>query len=189
MRKRAREEITPIPAIYNEQLISLNTHPERNSIAPKLPSFTSLKSSLYRNRRSRLPPLPKTRTEIRVEGDFDWWEFPPLWWWWFQQDLDLWDSRELTEAIWARYHLCGWYLLYLSFPISPALHNQWFCWWSAVPSGIWIPPYQKSSRLQQILRHRERRDAEQWLDLATFCCDGRFQTRINTNCGVAVPIN
>ena len=54
MRKRAREEITPIPAIYNEQLISLNTHPERNSIAPKLPNFTSLKSSLYRNRRSRL---------------------------------------------------------------------------------------------------------------------------------------
>ena len=70
MRKRAREEITPTPAIYNEQFISLNTHPERNSIAPKLPSFTSLKSSLYRNQRSRLPSLPKTRTEIRVEGDW-----------------------------------------------------------------------------------------------------------------------
>ena len=36
MKKRASEEITPIPAIYNEQLISLNTHSDRNSIAPKL---------------------------------------------------------------------------------------------------------------------------------------------------------
>ena len=70
MRKRALEEITPVTAIYNEQLISLNTHPERNSIAPKLPSFMSLKSSLYHNRHSRLPPLPKMRDEIRVEGDW-----------------------------------------------------------------------------------------------------------------------
>ena len=70
VRKRACEEVTPVTAIDNEQLISLNNHPKRNSIAPKLPSFTSLKSSLYGNQHSRQPPLPKTRDEIRVEGDW-----------------------------------------------------------------------------------------------------------------------
>ena len=46
---------------YTMSSSCLNTHPERNSIAPKLPSFMSLKSSLYHNRHSRLPPLPKVR--------------------------------------------------------------------------------------------------------------------------------
>ena len=70
MRKRAREEITPVTAMYNEQLITLNAHPKRKSISPKLPSFMSLKSSLYCNQRSRLPPMLKMRDEIRVEGDW-----------------------------------------------------------------------------------------------------------------------
>ena len=66
MRKRACEKTTPVPAIYNEQLISLNTHPERNSITPKLPSLTSLKSSLHRNRCSRLPLLPKIGDQTKT---------------------------------------------------------------------------------------------------------------------------
>ena len=61
MRKRAREEITPVPAIYNDHLIRLSTHSDRDSIALQLPTFTSMKSSLYRSRWSRLPPLPLTR--------------------------------------------------------------------------------------------------------------------------------
>ena len=61
MRKRAREEITPVPAIYNDHLIHLSTHSNRDSIALQLPTFTSMKSSLYRSHWRRLPPLPLTR--------------------------------------------------------------------------------------------------------------------------------
>ena len=148
MRKRAGEETTPITAMYNEQLITLNAHPERKSIAPKLPSFMSLKSSLYCNQCSRLPPLLKMRDEIRVEGD------------WtktlndenfllcddgiliFGAQENLLKLSELDTI-----YVDG-YLLHLSSPISPVLDNQWLCLWSAVPPGIWIPPYQNSSRLQ-----------------------------------------
>ena len=45
-------------------LIKLNTQIDRPMVAPKLLSFTSLKSSLYRSHRSRMPPLPKSRDEI-----------------------------------------------------------------------------------------------------------------------------
>ena len=61
MRKRAREEITPVPAIYNDHLIHLSTHSDRDSIPLQLPTFTSMRSSLYRSCWSRLPPLPLTR--------------------------------------------------------------------------------------------------------------------------------
>ena len=43
MRKRAREEITPVHAIYNNHL---STHSDRDSIALQLPTFPSMKSSL-----------------------------------------------------------------------------------------------------------------------------------------------
>ena len=159
MRKRASEETTPITAMYNEQLITLNAHPERKSIAPKLPSFMSLKSSLYCNQRSRLPPLLKMRDEIRVEGD--WTKTLTC------ENFLLCDDGILIFG--AQENLLKLseldtiyvddYLLHLSFPISPVLDNQWLCLWSAVSPGIWIPPYQNSSRLQ-------------WPDLATFCCNG-----------------
>ena len=129
MRKTAHEEIILVTAMYNEQLISLNTHPERNSIAPKLPSFMSLKSSLYRNRHSRLPPLLKTRDEIRVEGD------------WTKtltgENFLLCDDGDSNKILifgtqenllklsgLNTIYVDG-YVLQLSFPISPALDNQW----------------------------------------------------------------
>ena len=55
MRKRAREEITPVPAIYNNHQIHLSPHSNHDSKALQLPTFPSIKSSLYRSR-SRLPP-------------------------------------------------------------------------------------------------------------------------------------
>ena len=59
MRKRAHEEITPVTAMYNEQ--------------QKLPSFISLKCSLYHNRHSRLSPLPKMKSRFVI-----YWNLIPL---------------------------------------------------------------------------------------------------------------
>ena len=69
LRKRAREEVTPVPTLYNEALVELSTQPDRSDVAPTLPTYSSFKSSMYRSRRKRLPPLPKTRAEIDLTGD------------------------------------------------------------------------------------------------------------------------
>ena len=70
LRKRTREEVVPIPSIYNDALIELSTQHDHPMVAPKLPSFTSLKSSLYQSRRSRMLPLPKSHDEITLDGDW-----------------------------------------------------------------------------------------------------------------------
>ena len=69
LRKRAREEFTPIPSIYNDVLVDIATKCEENeALAGSLPTFPSLKSSLCRSRRSRLPPLPQSQEDIQIES-------------------------------------------------------------------------------------------------------------------------
>ena len=51
LRKRAREEVTPIPSIYNDALVDIATNSEENeALAGRLPTFPSLKSSLNGDR-------------------------------------------------------------------------------------------------------------------------------------------
>ena len=72
MRKRVREEMTPVLRIYNEAVVQLSTEEDCCSVAAQLPTFDSMKSSLYRSRRrrKRFPPIPKSRAEIEAEGEF-----------------------------------------------------------------------------------------------------------------------
>ena len=70
LRKRAREEVTPVPTLYNEKLVELSTQPDRSDVAPTLSTYSSFKSFMYRSRRKRLPPLLKTRGEIDLTGDW-----------------------------------------------------------------------------------------------------------------------
>lgn len=53
LRKRAREEVAPVQAIYSDALVDLSTQPDSSEVAPNLPTFSSFKSSMYRSRRSR----------------------------------------------------------------------------------------------------------------------------------------
>ena len=39
LRKRAREEVTPVPTLYNEALVELSTQPDRSDVAPTLPTL------------------------------------------------------------------------------------------------------------------------------------------------------
>ena len=50
LRKRAREEVTPVPTLYNEALVELSTQPDCSDVAPTLPTYSSFKSSMYRSR-------------------------------------------------------------------------------------------------------------------------------------------
>ena len=70
MRKRACEESTTIPQIYNEALQDLTQCGNRESVAANMPTLSSLKSNLYREWRKRLPPVPQTHAEVTLAGDW-----------------------------------------------------------------------------------------------------------------------
>ena len=57
LHKRTREEVVyiPVTATYNDALVQLSIQDDVSSVAPKLPTFSSMKSSHYCNRRSRQP--------------------------------------------------------------------------------------------------------------------------------------
>ena len=63
LRERAREEVSPIPAIYNDALVDTATQVE-------LPTFPS-QSSMYRSQRSTLPTLPMSQEDVRIEGRWE----------------------------------------------------------------------------------------------------------------------
>jgi len=70
MKKRAREESTPVPRIYRDGLQQVTQESNRESVVPLLPTFSSLRSSLYRKRHQRLPPLPRSVDDLSFDGDW-----------------------------------------------------------------------------------------------------------------------
>lgn len=73
IRNRARDELAPLPSIYDEEITKLRDAPwdaQSREVASKLPTFHTVKSSLYRSRQKMLPPVPTTRPEIQLEMKF-----------------------------------------------------------------------------------------------------------------------
>ena len=69
LRKRAREEVTPIPSIYNNALVDIATNSEENeALAGSLPTLPSLTFLLYWSHRSRLPRLLQSCEDIQIKG-------------------------------------------------------------------------------------------------------------------------
>ena len=55
LKKKAAETIQPVPLTYQEQLQHIARRANMDEVAAKLPMFTSIKSSLYRQKRKHLP--------------------------------------------------------------------------------------------------------------------------------------
>jgi hypothetical protein len=73
IRKRCREETTPVPAIYKEELTALRTrdwNQDTASLVVNLPTYEGCKAQLYRQRSKTRPPLPKNRQDIRLDGEW-----------------------------------------------------------------------------------------------------------------------
>ena len=70
MKKRANGETTRIPQIYYQALQEVAQHEHRKNVAAILPTFSSVKSSLYRKRHERLPPLPHSVDELDFGGEW-----------------------------------------------------------------------------------------------------------------------
>ena len=48
----------------------ISAESESEGVATQLPSFYSIKSSLYRLRRERLPPMRRTRADLDLSGEW-----------------------------------------------------------------------------------------------------------------------
>ena len=72
-KRRCREETTPIPTIYDQEVSKLR-NPEWNEDALKvveqLPTFESSRGSFYNERAKIIPILPATRSDIILEGQW-----------------------------------------------------------------------------------------------------------------------
>lgn len=71
MRKRARDEIKPMPSIYVEEIAKLrsgDTLEASEDVARNMPSFQSLKTGLYKQRQKMIPRIPKSREDIELDG-------------------------------------------------------------------------------------------------------------------------
>ena len=63
MRKRARSERTPMQQIFNDELMK-----DADQDIPDIPTFPSIKSSMYRQRRTMMPVLPQTLQDVDLQG-------------------------------------------------------------------------------------------------------------------------
>ena len=68
MKKKAQEETTPIPKIYHEVLQEVAQSESHEAIALILPTYGSMKLSLYRKRHEKFSPLPQSVEVLNFEG-------------------------------------------------------------------------------------------------------------------------
>ncbi|VDI61105.1 Hypothetical predicted protein [Mytilus galloprovincialis] len=69
IKKRCREETTPVPTIYEQEVIKLRNpewNDETQEVVENLPTFESCRGSFYNERSKLIPALPKTRNEINL---------------------------------------------------------------------------------------------------------------------------
>ena len=70
LKTKTKENIRPVPQIYQEEVQKLAALPKSEEVAARFPTLSSVKSTLYRQRRKRIPALPATRTEVHFEGEW-----------------------------------------------------------------------------------------------------------------------
>ena len=62
------QPLKPVRQVFGEVFADVNLADERE--VDRLPSFTSIKNCLYRSRSNRLPPIPHTRADLQLEGEW-----------------------------------------------------------------------------------------------------------------------
>jgi len=73
LKKLCRENISPIPSLYDDALGSLRNRDcdeTVEQVIAKIPTFDTCSSSLYRSRSKLLPKLPQTQADIDLNGEW-----------------------------------------------------------------------------------------------------------------------
>ena len=112
----------PVNVMYQNEILQLSTRPDIEEIAAKLPTLPSIKSSLYRQRRKRLPPMPQMQVEVTFEGE--WPTIPPGGRWRTGQNFYLFDHWKPPHSRCSNRHLHWWNISYMPSTVLPDLHNS-----------------------------------------------------------------
>ncbi|WAR15649.1 hypothetical protein MAR_005754, partial [Mya arenaria] len=73
IRKRCRDELTPIPTIYEEEIANIrgkDWDEETEQMARHIPTFQTYKTALYKERSKLRPVLPTSTANIQLEGEW-----------------------------------------------------------------------------------------------------------------------
>lgn len=71
IKRRCKEETTPVPTIYEQEATQLrNTewNDDTQRLVEQLPTFESCRGQLYNQRAKLIPALPQSRPDINIEG-------------------------------------------------------------------------------------------------------------------------
>ncbi|CAF3288831.1 unnamed protein product [Rotaria socialis] len=66
MKKRAREETTPIPKIYTQEIVKARISHPGIPIGLFFPTFENIDASLHRSRSKNYPSLPKSLVDLSL---------------------------------------------------------------------------------------------------------------------------
>lgn len=67
-RENAKTSTEPVPAIFNDIVVHVAQHNDRDAMTTVLPTFSSYKSLLYHQRQKNYPELPETASDVNLEG-------------------------------------------------------------------------------------------------------------------------
>ncbi|XP_060071015.1 uncharacterized protein LOC132550930 [Ylistrum balloti] len=73
IKKRCREELKAVPAIYDEEIAHLQTldwTDDKRRMVEQIPTYPSCKTSLYHSRAKLLPKLPTSVADITLENEW-----------------------------------------------------------------------------------------------------------------------
>ena len=73
VKKRCREQVTPIPIIYDEEIGCLSDRDYDEDVGEmirKIPTSERCRGSLYRSRSKLIPKLPKSQQDVNLQGPF-----------------------------------------------------------------------------------------------------------------------
>ncbi|XP_060082120.1 uncharacterized protein LOC132561410 [Ylistrum balloti] len=73
IKKRCREELKAVPAIYDEEIAHLQTldwTDDKRQMVEQIPTYPSCKTSLYHSRAKLLPKLPTSVADITLENEW-----------------------------------------------------------------------------------------------------------------------
>ncbi|KAL5014241.1 hypothetical protein ScPMuIL_008511 [Solemya velum] len=72
MKDRSRDELTPIPTIYEEELVKLRNrewNDDTQQLIQQIPTFLSCKDQFYNQRLKTLPALPTSLADLQLQGE------------------------------------------------------------------------------------------------------------------------
>lgn len=73
MKDRSRDELTPIPTIYEEELVKLRNrewNDDTQQLVQQIPTFQSCKDQFYNQRHKTLPALPTSLADLQLQGEW-----------------------------------------------------------------------------------------------------------------------